>query len=124
MKRIKRNTPKKLWRLETVCVGEGCLPTRLALSSALRTDGNDSSVTEYLMKHRHVMCKTHFKCLNHAGDEDWDGFDCRNCPRAEDSNNRLSPSEILDTTKDLLVLHKMVHFANLEPFQPPPVSDS
>jgi hypothetical protein len=120
MKKMKAIIPEKLWRRETVFVGEDCLPTRLVLSSAQRNGENDSLLTDYLMKHRHVMCKTHFKCLNYAGDQNWDGFDCRSCPRAVDPNNKISESEILDDIRGLLLLQRVVRTANLNTSQIPP----
>lgn len=120
MKGIQKIIPRKLWRLETVDLGGGRLPTRLGLSSALKKGENDPSVTEYLMYCRHVMCRTHFQCLNHAGDQNWDGFDCGNCPRASDPSNRISQSEIVDDIQDLILLIGMVGAASFETSRLPP----
>ncbi len=105
---MEKIVPGRLWRLETVKLGGGCLPTRLELSCAMKNGNNHVRVTEYLMKHRHVMCRSHFKCLNHAGNQNWDGFDCRNCPRALDPENRITRSEILDRQEEVQLLQRMV----------------
>ncbi len=87
------------------------MPTRLGLSPELKNNKSDAWVIEYLMKNRQVMCRTHFKCLDYAGDQDWDGFDCRDCPRAADPDNRISDVEILDDMQGLLALEMLVHGA-------------
>lgn len=124
MRRMEKIVSKKLWRLAPVDLGGGCYPARLVLSAGLKNGQNDSFVTEYLMKHRHVMCKTHFKCLNFAGDHNWDGFDCRNCPRAADPGNRISHADILDEIQDLMLLHRTVRLTRMKSCRPAPKDDS
>jgi hypothetical protein len=106
---MERTLCKRLWRFEPVDLGEGCMPTRLGLSPELKNNKSDAWVIDYLMKNRQVMCRTHFKCLNYAGDRNWDGFDCRDCPRAVDPSNRISEAEILDDIKGLMALERLVH---------------
>jgi hypothetical protein len=121
LKRMEIIFAKTLWRLETVDLGGNCLPTRLELSLALKNGMENPHVTEYLIKNRHVMCRTHFKCLNYAGARNWDGFDCRNCPKALDPENRIVESEILDSVEDLQQVKRMRELDNEEVPRLPPL---
>jgi hypothetical protein len=117
----KKSTPEGLWRRKTVDLGGGCRPTRLVVSAPKKNGEDDPELTDYLMGCRHVMCRSHFRCLHHAGEEDWDGFDCSDCPSLNDPENRIAGADMVEEIQNLLLLRQIIETQDLKP---PPLPNS